>query len=124
MKRLLLFFLFFITLFLVACGGNNQAGTITVKVYDVDQEEVFSGEIKIKKGDSLVELLKNHKEIQMKGEDQSFGFYIVEMAGINANDYEKVFWNIKVNGEDSLVGISQLEITDGDIIEFALISWE
>lgn len=124
MKRLLLFFLFFITLFLVACGGNNQAGTITVKVYNVDQEEVFSGEIDFKEGDSLVELLKNHKEIQMKGEDQSFGFYIVEMAGINANDYEKVFWNIKVNGEDSLVGISQLEITDGDIIEFALISWE
>lgn len=125
MKRLFLVTIFLVTLFLVACGGSKDStGTIEVKVYNVESELVYSGEIDFQEDDSLIELLKEHEEIQMKGEDQSFGFYIIEMSGISAEDYENVFWNIKVNGEDSLVGISQIELVDGDLIEFALISWE
>lgn len=124
-KRILLVAIFMLALlFFVACGDKtNAAGTIEVKVYDVESVEVFKGNIKFSEEDTLEELLKNHEKIKMKGETSSFGFYIVEMVGVNANDHENTFWNIKVNGEDSMVGVSELDLVDKDVIEFRLISW-
>jgi len=124
-KRLFLVVFLFLALFLCSCKKTtSENGEIEVRVYNFDSEEVFSGKINFTKDDNLVDLLKNHETIKMKVEEFSFGYFIVEMVGINANNYQNAFWNIKVNGEDSLVGVNEIKLHDGDVIEFALISWE
>lgn len=124
MKKNLSFLLFIVLAFiLIGCGKDGSVGTIHVTVFNFEQEEVFDGDIKFAEDDTLQDLLAEHKEIKMKGETSTFGFYIVEMVGFSSLDHENTFWNIKVNGEDSLVGISLIELVDKDVIEFHLIGW-
>lgn len=96
---------------------------IEVSIYNYENEEVFKEEVVFDEDDNLKDLLINHEDIQMKGEESDFGFYIVEMYDISSNDYEQTFWNVKVNGEDSMVGISLIELVNGDKISFHLIGW-
>lgn len=108
---------------LVSCGKDNTAGSVEIKIYNFEAVEVFNDEVKFAEEDTLEDLLKEHKKIQMKGETASFGFYITDLVGVSSNDHTNSFWNIKVNGEDSMVGISLIELVDGDIYEFHLIGF-
>jgi hypothetical protein len=126
MKKIMLFFVVFVLLFIfVGCKDkNDDSGEIEVKIYDFAGEEVFKEKISFEKDDTLEGLLKEHKTIKMKGEESTFGFFIVELMGISANNHGNAFWNVKVNGEDSLVGVRDIRLVDGDVIEFHLISWQ
>ena len=48
-----------------------------------------------------------------------FGSFVTSINGIEA-DSTKEFWSIKINGEDSLVGISQINPNENDVIQFIL----
>ena len=126
MKKILSFIAIIVLAFvLIGCvDKDGSTGSVQIKIYDFEAEEVFNKEISFGEEDSLLALLKNHKTIKMQGEESTFGFFIVEMVGISSNDYESSFWNIKVNGEDSLLGISEIDLEDGEVIEFHLISWQ
>jgi hypothetical protein len=123
MKKLVFLLCLAVFLFLSACNGpvgSTTDGKITVVVNNAESEEVFREEIGFKVGDNLVDLLKNHEEIAMKGNNHpSFGFYIVEMCGISATG--NAWWNIKINGADAEVGVSSIELNDQDVITFTLM---
>lgn len=69
------------------------------------------------------ELLEEKKaELQVETKDSSFGAYITGMMGVAA-DEKSEFYNIKVNGEDAMVGISELPLEDGSTYTFTLIGF-
>jgi len=72
---------------------------------------------------TLLKLLQDHEEIKLKGEEGTYGFYIIELVEVSSNDYQNTYWSIEVNGEYSLVGISDIELSDDDIIELSLIGY-
>ena len=124
MKKILSIFAFVLLAFvLVSCGKGASAGSVEIKIYNFEAEEVFNDEVKFSEEDTLEDLLKEHKKIQMKGETSSMGFYITDLAGVSSKNHDSTFWNIKVNGEDSMLGISMIKLVDGDVIEFHLISY-
>lgn len=125
MKKIFAFIAFMLLAFLLtACTPSGSAGKIEVRVYNYESKEVFKGKISFTEEDTLLKLLQDHKDIKLKGEESALGFYILEIKGINANDYEFTFWNVKVNSENSPVGISEIKLVDKDVIEFWLISWQ
>ena len=122
---LLVVFFALITLF-TGCKEPEASGdgTITVIVVDSDKTELFEGELVFNEGDSLVDLLKNHEEIKLGGSDSEYGFYIESVCGKNASDAGATFyWNLKINGEDSMVGISSVVIEDEMEVKLSLVDW-
>lgn len=61
------------------------------------------------------ELLKNSEQ-QIAYQEYDFGIYIEEINGLKANADN--FWAIYVNDEKSLVGIQDIILNLGDVIEF------
>lgn len=127
-----LFLLALIAMFLFVLSGCKKdqpseepvlAGEVTIIVYNNNSEEVFNRKLQFMSDDTLLELLQNNEDVALKGENSQFGFYITEMCGINANNYQNTYWSIMVNGEYSLVGISDLGLKDQDVIEFILTAY-
>ena len=126
MKRNIVYiFLLMFVIGLVGCveADNDESGTITVIVVDYENETVFEDTIEFNKDDTLVELLQEHEDIHLVGEEQAIGFFIHEVCGISALDYPETFWYVAVNGESSLVGISEISLQDNDEIKLSLIDW-
>lgn len=61
------------------------------------------------------ELLKNSEQ-QIAYQEYDFGIYIEEINGLKANADN--FWAIYVNDEKSLVGIQDIILNIGDVVEF------
>lgn len=120
--------LFIVLMFgLFVLGGCNKQtegeGVIEVQIVDFEGNELFHDEIDFDVDDTLVDLLKNHKEIKMTGETSEIGFYIVSLCEVSASNENKTYWSIEVNGEYALVGVSEIPLIDGDEISFLLIGW-
>lgn len=110
----------------VVSGCKKKAegeGNVTVQIVDFDGKELFNDEIKFDADDTLVDLLKNHKKIKMTGETSEYGFYVVSLCGVSASNEDHTYWSIEVNGEYSLVGVSDITLVDGIEIAFLLIGW-
>lgn len=127
-KKFTVLSLFIVLLFgLFVLGGCKEPaegeGVITVEIIDFEGKELFNDEIKFDAEDTLVDLLKNHKEIKMTGETSEFGFYIISLCEVSASNENKTYWSIEVNGEYSLVGVSEITLIDGEEISFSLIGW-
>lgn len=66
------------------------------------------------------ELLEDKKsDLQTEMEDSQYGKFVSGMLGVKA-DPKKEYFNIKVDGKDSTVGISQLPIENGKVYTFTL----
>jgi hypothetical protein len=124
MKKIIILCLALFVLFLSGCNSveATKDGEVTIVVNSLD-EEVFRGVISFKKGDTLVSILEGHREISMKGTKSDLGYYVEELCGIKASDTDSTYFNIKVNDEDSPVGIQGIELNDQDVIVFTLISY-
>lgn len=120
---LLFVFLGFVTACTTADNKVDKAGTITIVVVDYEQKELVNESIEFKEEDTLLKIIQDHKTIKAKGNESEFGFFIVEMCGVSSEDYEKTFWAVYVNGESSLVGVSEIKLVDKQKIEFKLIGW-
>ena len=110
----------------VVSGCKKKAegeGNATVQIVDFDGKELFNDEIKFDADDTLVDLLKNHKKIKMTGETSEYGFYVVSLCRVSASNEDHTYWSIEVNGEYSLVGVSDITLVDGIEIAFLLIGW-
>lgn len=51
-------------------------------------------------------------------EDGTYGIVITAVAGAAQDDENGIYWMFKVNGEDSMVGASEVNINDGDEYTF------
>lgn len=52
------------------------------------------------------------------------GGFINGIDGIMASKSEKTYWHLVVNGEDSMTGANEIELKDGDEVEFDLRNYE
>lgn len=82
------------------------------------EEEVDSKEVAIKEGQTLMDVMKENFEVEEAG-----GF-INGIDGIKASESEKTYWHLVVNGEDAMTGANEIELKDGDKIEFDLRNYE
>ncbi|MGD9604908.1 MAG: DUF4430 domain-containing protein [Bacilli bacterium] len=126
MKKLFLLLALLLTLPVILLGcdkGADSEGTINVIVVDLENQEKFNGSIDYQKDETLLGIFQEHETIALKGEVQSYGFYILEVCGVNASEYTNVFWNIKINDEDSLVGISEIDLVDGMQVTLSLVAF-
>ena len=126
-KRFLLLVVALFALICFAGCGSTKAkgdGEITLVVVDEAGEELFNDELAYFTGDTLVDVFTKDEKVKMTGETSEYGFFIESVCGKNATDAgETYFWNLKVNGEVSLVGISFVVIEDGMKIELILTDW-
>ncbi len=72
--------------------------------------------------DIMEQLALSNPEFTYEIESASFGDFITSINGVKA-DSNKEFWNIKVNGTDSTVGIKDLLPQANDVISFNLTSF-
>lgn len=56
----------------------------------------------------------------VSGDESTYGLYIKVVNGVRA-DYEKdgAYWGVKIDGEDSMVGVDDIEIEEGKTYELA-----
>ena len=71
--------------------------------------------------DILYKFSQNNADFNFSTKKSDWGEMITEMNGISAETKE--FWNIKVNGNDSNVGVSDLTPQPGDLINFILLKF-
>ena len=50
------------------------------------------------------------------GDESQFGFFVTGWAGVENDD--SYFWWVTINGEDSMVGVDEIPLNDGDIYTF------
>lgn len=123
MKKRLMFVLFLL-LSLVTFGCSCSTSKFSVEVLKLDGTAlVEEKELKLEKDLDLVELLKNDEDIKLGGSDGEYGFYITKAGGYEANAAENEFWQLSVNGKQSDVGISALEVKAKDKITLQVIQW-
>ena len=127
MKKLLsLLSVILIAAVLVACGsdGNGNGGgyelTFDVTVYDAEEEQINSVEIQTNE-ENLFDALMASGEIDLGYEESDFGAFITVIDGLEAE--EGYFWAFYVDGEMSMVGVTDHVIEDGQSIMFRLENW-
>lgn len=120
MKKKFLFvsLLMVLVLMLVGCGTNN----FKVEVYNSDNEMIYSTNVKLVEDFDLVKALQDHKKIKLQGSTSEWGFFVTGVCDVEAD--AEHYWGLKVNGEDSMVGIGEVEVKKDDVIAFVLTFME
>lgn len=123
------------TLILVGCGETTSTEEVTstpvetteeVAVAEitvavtVDGEPIEEGEqvLEVEEGAVLLDVMKEHYEL-----DESGGL----ISAINGHEQDAdagKYWIFDVNGEMGEVGVAELELTDGDLVEWKLEAFE
>ncbi|MCR4335024.1 MAG: DUF4430 domain-containing protein [archaeon] len=111
-----------ILLVLFAFSGCTQVQqqeqiTVTLQVHDVEANLVFEKEINSVKGASAFEVLQQNN-IPMETDDFGFGVFIKSIAGVVPE--ENQYLGLNVNEEYSQVGISDIKLENGMIIDFSV----
>jgi len=57
-----------------------------------------------------------------QGDESAFGFFITGWDGVESD--ESYFWWVSVNGEDSMVGVDDIPLIEGDVYTFTHTSME
>lgn len=97
-----------------------KAVTVEVTIPRAQIEQSFSYQTDL---DYVAQLLEQYKaDLQLQTQQSSFGAYITAMLGVPA-DPNKEFYNIKVNGVDASVGISELPLEHGSTYAFTLLEF-
>ncbi len=123
MKKRLMFVLFLL-LSLLTFGCSCSQSKFSVEVLKLDGTAlVEEKELKLVKDLDLVAVLKADEDIRLGGSDGEYGFYITKAGGYEANASENEFWQLSVNGKQSDVGISALEVKAKDKITLQVTQW-
>ena len=100
-------------------GGNSEKSdmkNIQITVVANENSQLYDIETDCKYlGDALL------KEGIIKGEDGQYGLFITEVAGIKADSDNEEWWCITKGGESIQLGISSIEISDGEKYELTLM---
>jgi hypothetical protein len=100
--------------------------SLTLEVISTDNVKTIYS-FNYKENQTLVEILNhqanNNADFTYETEKSSFGDYITSINNTKADSTKKEFWQIKVNGNDSMVGISEIKPSNNDVITFSLLSF-
>lgn len=104
----------------------SQNQTLAIKVVSAASlEKDYNYDFNLQNTDSLLTVFNtldsSSDEFSVEYADFSFGKMITTVNGYTTKDNE--FWNIKINGADAQVGISELKIAPGDKVELILTSF-
>lgn len=102
---------------MLAPKGEEGTKEVTVQVLIASENIDFTDTYKT---DTLYleELLKEQADTLMpETEDTQFGPMLVGLMGYQA-DTNKEYFNIKINGEDAMVGIKEIPVNEGDVFTF------
>lgn len=123
------------TLVLVGCGQTTQTeetastpvesseqavlAEVTVSV-TVDGEEIDEGEqvLEVEEGAILLDVMEEHYELE-----EADGF-ISAINGYEQDEEAGKYWLFDLNGEMAEVGAAELELSDGDLVEWKLEAFE
>lgn len=117
--------------FLTACGttgeaaesssvvGSTDAAEVTINVA-VEGELIENGSItaEIEPGEFLLEVMKEEFEVV----DEAG--LITSINGIEQDQDNGKYWLFDLNGEMAQVGAQELELSDGDVVDFNLAGME
>lgn len=119
MKHIFKFILLtIVSLFLVACANGKATQetstesqltarlVVTIDTNKIDEKVTFS------KGDTIMDLLKANYEVTEKD-----GF-ITAIDGQEQDEKEGIYWMFDLNGELAPKAADQIELNDGDTVEF------
>jgi hypothetical protein len=99
---------------------QQEEAVITVTLTkDKETEKLEEKEVVIEEGDILLDVMKENFDIEEKEPG-----YILGINGLVADESESMFWSLSVNGEMSMVGAAEVELKNGDTVNFDLQSWE
>lgn len=104
-------------------GGQEGSKSITMEI--VVESEGIDKTYEFKTDAEFVYDLMMEVESTIKPEFQesSFGIYLTGLEGYTADETKNEFYSIKVNGEDAMVGVKELEVIDGTTYRFELSTW-
>jgi len=99
--------------------------TLAIRVIQTASlEKNYNYDFNLHQTDSLLDLFNTldftSNEFSVVCKDFDFGKMITTVNGYTANNNE--FWNLKLNGQDAQVGISELVVKPGDKVELILTS--
>ncbi|MFD2045896.1 DUF4430 domain-containing protein [Ornithinibacillus salinisoli] len=122
--------LLFVLGFVAGCGNENPSGdngdanvadgeeSVEILISkDEGAEVITKEEISIEEGDILMEVMKEHFDVE---ED---GGFITSIEGISPEEGEQKAWMYFINGESASVGANEYELTPGEEINFDLQAW-
>lgn len=95
----------------------EQSIVVTVSI-DHGAEKITEKEITIEENDILMDVMKEHFEIDEEG-----GF-INAIDGVGPEEGEEKSWMFFVNDEMAMVGAAEYELSVGDHVVFDLQPWE
>lgn len=94
-------------------GSKEVTINIIVESESIDFSEKFRSDELYLEG-----LLKEYSdELQVVTEDTQYGPMLIGLKGYSA-DMSKEFFNIKINGEDAMVGIKEIPVNNEDVYTF------
>ena len=93
----------------------NSAGTIVVEYVGVDNQVIKSKEIDYYEGDALVKLVQeNFENVVIEGT------MIMGIEDYTTPSDWSTFISIRVNGEESMVGITEIQLQDGLVVSLVI----
>ena len=93
----------------------NSAGTIVVEYVGVDNQVIKSKEIDYYEGDTLVKLVQeNFENVVIEGT------MIMGIEDYTTPSDWSTFIGIRVNGEESMVGITEIQLQDGLVVSLVI----
>ena len=93
----------------------HSAGTIVVEYVGVDNQVIKSKEIDYYEGDTLVKLVQeNFENVVIEGT------MVMGIEDYTTPSDWSTFIGIRVNGEESMVGITEIQLQDGLVVSLVI----
>lgn len=96
----------------------------TLEVSDGNKSIQYSGKTDSEYLSGLMDELKNTDDFDYESSAGEYGMYITSVNGIKADDGQKTYWAIYVNGEYGQYGADSQPVNDKDAFALKLESYE
>ncbi len=104
-----------------ATAGQKE---YTLEVSDGNKSVQYSGKTDSEYLSDLIDELKNTDNFEYESSAGDYGMYITSVNGLKADDEQKTYWAIYVNGEYGQYGADLQPVNDGDAYALKLESYE
>ena len=121
MKKQLILLSMLMSVFLVACGQKTDSTlekTQTVTIQITDKDKTVGQEVTFEQGDSVMDVLEEYHHVEEEGG------LVVAIDGVSQDPATNTYWLYNVNGEMASKGAEDQLLSDGDVIEFYLETFE
>ena len=103
----------------VSTVDSENAIAVTISVME-DGEVIDEGTkaLEVEEGTNLLEAMKDNYAVEAEEN------FITSINGHEQDDEAGKYWLFDINGEESMVGADQVELKEGDLVEFDLSPYE